>query len=265
MVAIPFNNQTGQSKFQGSFHLDSTDYNYTIYLLPLTYKKNVKTKITNEIASYFGNRMFKGKRCLDIGEGDIQNYIKGQDISAFIIVNPVGIDNVASGTLQVYNWCIPSSSDINDDDVWINDVCRVSTGANDGNPLKGLFFIMEQLVVQNLQKTNIKLYIENKPDKPDNARVLKPKYESLGFIKNNLDNPDICPDLKTDDGYIVMEKTGLVPEPSVIDFSFLEQVPIATITPTINRKRKLGGTIRKHKRINKKCYHKTKKHHHNKR
>ena len=277
MVAIPFNNKTNQTKFQGSFDLDSTNYEYTIYLLPIKKRKEI-----NEIVSYFGNRMFQGNLCLKIDETDIKQYLKFKDVSAFIMVNPVGIDNIASGTLQIYDWCIdpppqsqsPSQSqstssggsssqhissskspNIDEADVWINDVCRVSSGQNTGNPLKGLFFLMEQLVVQNLQKTNIKLYI--KPKK-ENVDALKPKYESLGFIKNHKEHPDICP--KWQGKEIVMEKTGLVPETSIIDFSFLEQAPTArtytrrTLRTTAKGVKKHRKTYRKHR----KSYHKRK-------
>jgi hypothetical protein len=212
MSAIPFINKTTKTKFKGTFYLDSLDYEYTLYLLPIT-----KQKEYDEIVSYFGNRMFKGSLCLEVGEAEVIDYLDNDDVSAFIMVKPKGIDNIASGTLQIYDWCInpPSpahsksksksksksssthsggssshnisnskSQNINDADVWINDVCRVSNSGNIGNPLKALFFFMEQLVVQNLHKSNIKLYIE---PEPDNVAVLKPKYESLGFIKNHLE------------------------------------------------------------------------------
>jgi hypothetical protein len=76
---------------------------------------------------------------------------------------------------------------------------------------------MEQLTIQNLHKNNINLYIENEPD---NVKVLKPKYESLGFVKNMIQNPEICPNWTGTE--IVMEKSGLTEETPVIDFSFLQ-------------------------------------------
>jgi hypothetical protein len=218
MVAISFINKTRKTKFKGAFSLDSTDYEYTMYLLPIT-----KQKEYDEIVNYFGNRMFKGKICLDVDEPAVEDYLNNDDVSAFIMVNPVNIDNVASGTLQIYDWCNTSSTsssksqNINSADVWINDVCRVSSSGNTGNPLKALFYFMEQLVVQNLGKNNIKLYIE---PEPDNVKVLKPKYESLGFVKNIESNPEICPNWAGAE--IVMEKTGLAEETQVINFAFLE-------------------------------------------
>lgn len=207
-----------------------------MYLLPIT-----KQKEFEEIVDYFGNRMFKGSLCLGINEEKVEQYIINNDVCAFIIVNPKGINNKASGTLQVYDWCINpptpvscssksksnssscasqhisvlTTQNIDEADVWINDVCRVSDTVNVGNPLKALFYFMEQLVVQNLHKTNIKLYIE---PEPDNVAVLKPKYESLGFIKNHNQNPEICPNWTGKE--IVMEKSGLSEEPHVIRLSF---------------------------------------------
>ena len=234
MVAIPFKNKTKKTKFQGLFRLDSNTYEYTIYLLPI-----MKQKEINEIVSYFGNRQFKGNTCLDVDEEVVASYIDDENVSAFVMVNPENVDNVASGTIQIFDWCInppnfsssskstssksmsiksvSKSPNMNEADAWINDVCRISSSGNTGNPLKALFYLMEQLVSQNLQKTNIKLYIT---PEPENISILKPKYESLGFVKNFTDTPNICPNWKGNE--IVMEKTGLVPELSVVDFSFLE-------------------------------------------
>jgi hypothetical protein len=285
MSAIPFNNNNIKTKFKGTFSLDSTKYEYTMYLLPIT-----KQKEFEEIVNYFGNRMFKGSLCLGLTEEKVEEYVVEDDVSAFIMVNPKGIDNIASGTLQIYDWCInpptplptPSKSksksksnsksssthsggsvsqhisisntpNIADADVWINDVCRVSKSGNVGNPLKALFYFMEQLVIQNLHKSNIKLYIE--PEQ-DNVAALKPKYESLGFIKNHLEQPDICPNWQGKE--IVMEKTGLVPEPSIIDFSFLEGKKATKSVKSATRRTTAKGIkskTKKHKKHKRKYKH----------
>ena len=105
MVAISFINKTRKSKFKGTFKLDAADYEYTMYLLPIT-----KQKEYDEIVDYFGNRMFKGSVCLDVDETAVEDYLNNDDVSAFIMVNPVNTDNVASGTLQIYDWCNTSSA-----------------------------------------------------------------------------------------------------------------------------------------------------------
>ena len=273
MVAIPFNNKTKKTKFQGTFTLESIAYNYTLYLLPI--KKQLTQKQSLEIIKYFGNRLFKGKTCLDIDEAAVEENLIYGEVSAFIMVHPVGVDNIASGTLQIYNWCNPTNSskssqssnsskssqssnsskspnspNISNADVWINDVCRVSPSGNQGNPLRGLFFFMEQLVVQNLGKPNIKLYID---PEPTNKGVLKPKYTDLGFTLNSEDDPDICPGWTDHD--IVMEKTGLSSDKNIIDFSFLDssaysKTSYKTTAKGISKKRqyrKHKKTYRKHK------------------
>jgi hypothetical protein len=267
MVAIPFINKTRKTKFKGTFNLDSTDYEYTMYLLPIT-----KQKEYNEIVNYFGNRIFKGSVCLEVDESAVEDYLDNDDVSAFIMINPSNIDNVASGTLQIYDWCNTSSKSsssksssskssssksssksqsIDDADVWINDVCRVSSSSNTGNPLKALFYFMEQLTIQNLHKNNIKLYIENEPD---NVKVLKPKYESLGFVKNMIQNPEICPNWTGTE--IVMEKSGLTEETPVIDFSFLQSSvkPVTTGFTTATTVKGKGRGIKKTYKHNKKTY-----------
>jgi hypothetical protein len=281
MSALHFINKTSKTKFKGSFFLDSTQYEYTMYLLPIT-----KQKEFEEIVEYFGTRMFKGKTCLDVTEEKVEQYILNDDVSAFIIVNPKGVNNKASGTLQIYDWCINPPSPVSSSsksksnsksksksksksnsksnsnsksksnsksnsfggsptqeaDVWINDVCRVSNSGNVGNPLKALFYFMEQLVVQNLGKTNIKLYIE---PEPDNVAALKPKYESLGFIKNLNDNPDICPNWAGKE--IVMEKSGLTPDLN-IDFSFLQSRKSTRSVRSVTRRTTAKGIKPKHKK-----------------
>jgi len=266
MVAIPFINKTKRNKFQGTFNFESRDYEYTIYLLPI-----IKQTEFDEIVSYFGNRMFKGETCLGIDEQAVSDYINDDNVSAFILVKPIGIDNIASGTIQIFDWCInpPSfssssgtksnksissytkSPNINNADAWINDVCRISSSGNLGNPLKALFYLMEQLVAQNLHKTNIKLYIT--PEE-ENVRVLKPKYESLGFDTNLNTNPEICPNWKGTE--IVMEKSGLVEEPDIIDFSFLQKTKQAKSATRKTIRNTAKGIKKKHKKTHRK-YKKT--------
>lgn len=260
MTVIYFINKTGQTKFEGTFILDSIEYKYMLYLVPLL--REMPTKEQKEIITFFGNRMFKGKHCLDVDESTIIDYLYNGYISAFVIVQPVGINNFASGTLQVYNRCYESSSDTEDDgikvaDVWINDVCRISeTGTNEGNPLKAMFFLMEQLAVQNLNKNNIKLYVD-KDEK--NISVLKPKYESIGFVLNNENQPNICPEWKEPE--IVMEKPNLIANTNIIDLSFLKIPRYNLRSSSSKRQRIYGGRKKKSnktRKINKK-HKKTKK------
>ena len=160
--------------------------------------------------------------------------IDDEDVSAFFIVNVDGIDNVASGSLQIYNWCRTRKGY---NDVWINDVCKIAsddvilqektTPGSTGVPVDVMFMLMEQLVALNLGKDYIKLFVENESsDTADtsnpaflvpystNASFLVPRYEKIGF---RIDK--ICGKKQYHD--IVMEKKGLYPDTSLIDFSFL--------------------------------------------
>jgi hypothetical protein len=193
MPAGYFNNNTNQIKFIDSIIFNGIKYNYTIYLYN-------PTKITNpekqEIINYFGNRIYRGGPCLGLGTEYFKELIRGKDISAFFKVQVDGMNNVASGTLQIYDWCDPKNPNPSTDntDVWISDVCKIASPdvvdrekaikGSTGFPVEAMFFLMEQLAIQNLQKTQIKLLVENKPD---NATFLIPRYTAIGF---NVD--DIC-------------------------------------------------------------------------
>lgn len=218
MVALNFTNNTDHSKFNGTINYKGLDYNYTIYITPFL---NPLEK--DEIVSYFGNRTYKGKLCLDTTEEIISNSINDEDVSAFLIVEVNGINNVASGSLQIFNWCDTRKGY---NDVWINDVCKIASDdvvlqeknnpGSTGVPVDVMFILMEQLVAQNLGKSYIKLFVENTPSNPANAAFLVPRYEKIGF---RIDK--VCGKKHHDD--IVMEKKGLYPDQKFINFSFLKE------------------------------------------
>ena len=209
--ALKFENNTGKSKFTGIINNGGFEYNYVIYITPLTNPNE-----QNEIVSYFGNRTYKGKLCLDIDEEGIKESIDNHEVSAFFIVKVAGINNVASGSLQIYDWCKMRKGF----DVWINDVCKISpddvivrektTPGSTGLPVDVMFILMEQLVVQNLGKRNIKLFVENEDT---NANFLVPRYQKMGFQIDSICNKKFKHD-------IVMEKQINL-DISIIDFSFL--------------------------------------------
>jgi hypothetical protein len=241
-MATPFINQTTQTKFEGNFVFDSIQYKYTLYLMPI-----IDEAEQNEIIDYFGNRKYNNiDLCLDIDTNTIREYLDDEMVSAFVKVQPVGVDNIASGTIQIANLCKESDSEYNDD-IWINDICRISLekpNINEGNPLNALFFLMEQLIVQTTGHDTVKLSVKNNP--PENREFLERKYKSLGFNSNNEVDPTICPEWKYPKE-LVMSKSGLEPNIDIIDFTFLletqEEVYSLPITTTnTSQKRKRNST-----------------------
>lgn len=216
-----FNNKTGLSKFMGRINYQGFDYDYVIYLTPLT---NEIEK--NEIINYFGNRIYKGKLCLGTNEETIINLINNGDVSAFFIVKVVNMDNVASGSLQIYNWC----EIVAGPDVWINDVCKISTKkiilqeksskGSTGVPVDVMFMLMEQLAVQNLNKNIIKLFVEEDPENPGNAQFLVPRYKNIGFSIDKFCTSRLK---KQSLNYIVMKKK-IESNKEIIDFNFLLKI-----------------------------------------
>jgi hypothetical protein len=232
IYTIPIKNLSGETKFSDTFVLNDVEYEYTLYLLPE--KGRISSVQRREIIHFFGNRLFKETPCLDIGESDVRKYIDDKHVSAFIIVKPVGVNNAASGTLQISNRCG------NGNDIWINDVCRLGVREGPGNPLYAMFIFIEQLAVQMIDKTNLKLNVELHTNE---FEILKSKYTGLGFIYNSDDNEDVCIHPGENKGkYLVMEKRDLVPNTNIIDFSFL-RAPPRTSTPKTKTTAKRTRTI----------------------
>lgn len=236
MPASNFINNTRKSKFTGTINYQGFNYDYTIYLKPFSLTDK------NEIIRYFGNRIYKGKTCLDINEKDIRTILRKNDASAFFIVRVDGIDNVASGSLQIYDWCETTKRE----DVWINDVCKISpidvilqektNPGSTGVPVDVMFILMEQLVAQNLGKNHIKLFVENEPS---NANFLVPRYQKMGF---QIDS--VCSQKFPDD--ITMEKQINI-DTNIIDFTFLVNQQLTTTGGTYKRKKTHKKKIRKNK------------------
>ena len=216
-MAFMFNNKTTNHKFIGSFNYNELTYKYILYLPDLNDDEK------NEVIQKFGTRKQNGKNCLDVDEATVQTYINNRDISAYIIVNELGSDETASGTLQIYDWCSGNRQKlIQNRYVWINDVCRIlgnSLIKSQKSPVGALFYFMEQLTVQNMGKKDIYLFVDASDE--TNKTVLTNIYsKNYGFTLNSLDNPSICP--KNNIEYeIVMRKSNLMADPTNLDLSFL--------------------------------------------
>jgi|688.fasta_scaffold48824_7 hypothetical protein len=239
-MAFKFKNNTGRHKFTGTFSYKTLTYEYILYLPTLIDPER------SEVITKFGNRMQKGKKCLDIDEAYVVECLDIGSISAYIIVNQVGSDETASGTLQIYDWCSGNKKQLlSNAYVWINDVCRIlgpSGVKTTGSPVGALMYFMEQLTVQNIKKTDIHLFVDTQDE--INKNVLTNIYsKTYGYIENSIDDTTICPVNGAVSTYMTMKKPSLVADTTVIDFAFL-------------MKRKGGGKRKtrdlKHKRSYKK-------------
>jgi hypothetical protein len=215
-MAFKFKNNTGRHKFTDRFIYKGLNYEYTLYLPIL-----VDTE-RSEVITKFGNRMQKGKICLDVNETVVSNYLVNGDVSAYIIVNEVGSDETASGTLQIYDWCSGNKQLLANAFVWINDVCRIlgpSGVKTTASPIGPLFYFMEQLTVQNIKKPDIYLFVDTHDE--NNKNALKNIYNNYGFTLNSLDDTTVCPVNGAGATLMAMKKPSLVEDTTAIDFSFL--------------------------------------------
>jgi hypothetical protein len=215
-MAFKLKNNTGRHKFTGTFSYKNLNYEYTLYLPTLIDPER------NEVIAKFGNRMQKGKICLDVNEAIVSNYLDNGDVSAYIIINEVGSDETASGTLQIYDWCSGNKQLLRNAFVWINDVCRVlgSSGVKTTvSPTGALFYFMEQLTVQNIKKSDIYLFVDTHDE--SNKIALKNIYNNYGFILNSLDDTTLCPSNGAGATLMAMKKPALVSDTSSINFDFL--------------------------------------------
>ena len=238
-MAYKFKNNTGRHKFTGTFSYNSLNYEYILYLPTFIDPER------SEVITKFGNRMQKGKACLDVTEDVVINYLDRGDVSAFVIVNEVGSDETASGTMQIYDWCSGNSKQLLANAyVWINDVCRIlgpSGVKTTVSPIGALFYFMEQLTVQNIKKSDIYLFVDT--DDVTNKTALTAIYKKYGFTLNSLDDTTVCPSNGAGATLMAMKKPSLVSDTSSINFDFL-------------MKRKGGGRRKTRNVKNKRLYKK---------
>ena len=238
-MAYKFKNNTGRHKFTGTFSYNRLNYEYTLYLPDLIDPER------SEVITKFGNRIQKGKVCLDVTEAVVSNYLDRGDVSAYIIINEVGSDETASGTLQIYDWCSGNSKQLlTNAFVWINDVCRTlgpSGIKTVASPVGALFYFMEQLTVQNIKKSDIYLFVDT--DDESNKTALTTIYTKYGFTLNSLDDITVCPSNSAGTTLMAMKKPSLIADTTAINFDFL-------------MKRKGGGKRRTRYTKHKHCYKK---------
>ena len=242
-MAYKFKNNTGRHKFNGEFTLNGIVYEYFLYL------PDFNTSERDELVNLFGKRMQKDKVCLDVTEDIVMGYIDNNQVSAYIIINQQGSDETASGTLQIYDHCSGNKKQLlSNAFVWINDVCRIlgpSGIKTQVSPIGALFAFMEQLTVQNMKKNDICLFVDTHDE--NNKNVLTDIYKNkYGFINNSLEDVGLCPNNSTGSDLMVMQKPGLVSDPTMIDFSFLMKRTSGGRKKTKKQKKYKNKTLKPH-------------------
>ena len=109
-------------------------------------EKTVNETIT-ELSRRLGNRIQNGKVCLDVTEELARDNIENADYSAIVFVKNKNHDDEASGTMQYFNWCSDNQDDPNEAQIWINDLCRISTEKQQVSPLEVLIKLFESIFI----------------------------------------------------------------------------------------------------------------------
>jgi len=172
---------------KGEVHLEGHDFNYEIYLLPII--GDDQEKVERDLIKRLGNRMQKGKHCLDIDESTVEQNIENEEYSAIVFVENKNHDDIASGTLQYYDWCEEGKNQL-----WINDLCRLTTSKQSVSPIKALLKVFENLAKKYAKRLNyVHLMVDNEDE--EGSKVLIEIYKKYGFdivTKNKcaMDDPD---------------------------------------------------------------------------
>jgi hypothetical protein len=171
----------------GKIHLEGHEFDYEVYLLPII--GDGTEKVEKDLIHRIGNRMQKGKHCLDIDEAVVSRNIENNEYSAIGFVKNRAHNDSASGTIQYYDWCEAGKNQM-----WINDLCRITTDKQTASPIKVLLKVFELITKTHTKGLRyINLMVDNE-DK-EGSKVLIEIYKKYGFsiIKENqcsMDDPD---------------------------------------------------------------------------
>jgi hypothetical protein len=171
----------------GKIHLEGHEFDYEVYLLPII--GDDKEKVEKDLIHRIGNRMQKGKHCLDIDEAVVSQNIENNEYSAIGFVKNHAHDDSASGTMQYYDWCESGKNQM-----WINDLCRITTDKQSASPIKVLLKVFELITKTHTKGLRyINLMVDN--EDVEGSKVLIEIYKKYGFsiiTKKNcfMDDPD---------------------------------------------------------------------------
>jgi hypothetical protein len=177
--------------FTGTIRMNDHDFNYEYYLLPIIGENT--NEVNEQLIKRLGNRIQNGKKCLDIDEDLVRTNIENNEYAAIAFVENKNHDDVASGTLQYYDWCENGRRQL-----WINDLCRITSQKQDTSPIKVLLQVFE-IIAKKHKKTNKSLYLMVDKEDAKEADILTQIYTKYGY---HVVDEEHCPV----EGYTVMEK-----------------------------------------------------------
>ena len=182
---------------KGELHLEGEDFEYEYFLLPII--GNNKSETEQLLISRLGNRIQNEKKCLDIDEELVTTNINNDEYSSVVFIKNKHHDDVASGTMQYYDWC-ESGKSKGKPQIWVNDLCRITTQKRSVSPVKALLVVFELIAAKYVKGIR---YIHLMVDKeePKQAEVLTKIYGKYGYTI--VDSMDCGLD---GDEYILMKK-----------------------------------------------------------
>ena len=194
--AIYDNNTNDTTKpITGTINLAGHKFQYEVFLLPIIGPN--KEVVEQELIKRLGTRIQNGKHCLDITEDKVKQNMTAGEYSAMIFVKNAKHDDNASASLQYHDWCNSGKNQM-----WINDLCRVSSSKQTVSPVKVLFQVVEMITRKYATELNhVNLFVDN--HKLESRDVLVSIYKKYGF---SVVSRTKCLNFDPESKYIVMRK-----------------------------------------------------------
>jgi hypothetical protein len=158
-------------KLSGSIKYQKT-YLYTIYISPEEHR--------DEIVRIFGNRWNNGKKCFGMNEKDVEYSINR--LSIYIVVHEKNTNDYASSYMTIEDRCFHKDKA----QVWIWALCRHGEKSSVISPVKVMFDVIGEFVLQKLNKNYLYLF----PEPGEGIEKLKSIYRNYGFVET------YCPDAR---------------------------------------------------------------------
>lgn len=156
----------------GQVELDRHIFQYEIYLLPII--GSGSESVNQELVARLGTRFHKNEPCLGVTESVVQQNIENNEYSAMIFVKNKRHNDVASASIQFYDWC-----DTGKNQIWINDLCRVAEVKQSVSPVRILFQVAEMVAHKYTKGIyHVNLMVDN--TKPDHLLLIN-IYKKYGF------------------------------------------------------------------------------------